>query len=64
MRDPSFVAKVAKTYHGVVSPDGIIYSPVTNMSAFCREHRLDNGQMTRLMQGKVVKYKGWIKFTE
>ena len=63
-RQKSFIDKVAHTYSGVIDPEGKVYAPIINMSAFCREHRLDNGQMTRLMQGKVVKYKGWVKFTE
>jgi group I intron endonuclease len=60
----SFVDRMSKTYHGVVSPDGIIYSPVINMSAFCREHGLDTGSMAHLMKGETKSHKGWTKLLD
>ena len=60
-KSQSFIDKMAKTYSGVISPDGIVYAPITNMRVFCTEHNLDSGQMSRLMSGKVNKYKGWTK---
>jgi len=56
--------KLAKTYKGVVSPDGIIYSPIINLREFCSVHVLDNGSMSKVLNGKINAYKGWIKISE
>ena len=63
-RSQSFVDKVAKTYPGAISPDGIIYAPITNMRRFCIEHDLDDGSMTRLMTGRYKSHRGWVKFMD
>lgn len=57
----SFYDKMQKTYLGAVSPDGIIYSPIVGLSQFCREHGLDTGQMSRLLNGMVKSCKGWTR---
>lgn len=56
--------KLAKTYIGVISPDGIIYSPIINLRDFCSRHSLDTGSMSRLLNGKINAYKGWIRFAK
>ena len=61
-RPQSFIDKMAKTHSGAISPDGEIFAPIVNMNKFCKEHNLDSGSMTRLMQGKQKSSKGWVKF--
>jgi group I intron endonuclease len=56
--------KMAKTYKGAISPDGIIYSPIINLREFCFIHALDNGSMSKVLNGKINAYKGWTRFTE
>jgi group I intron endonuclease len=49
-----------KTYNvQLVSPDGIVYGPITNLHAFCREHQLDRASMTRLISGKQKRLGQW-----
>jgi hypothetical protein len=54
----------AKTYIGFVSPGGEVYTPVTNLNEFCREHGLPQGEMWRLATGNrgTKSYKGWIRY--
>ncbi len=42
----------------VTAPDGIEYT-VHGLTAFCKEHHLDQGAMTRVAQGKRTHYKEW-----
>jgi len=53
-----------KTYMGFVSPKGIIFSPVINLNAFCREHGLDNRLLNGVDKGKRNHHKGWTKYNE
>jgi group I intron endonuclease len=48
-----------KTYSGIISPDGKIYTNITGLSGFCREHGLSKGNMSDLCSGKIKQYKGW-----
>lgn len=50
------------TFEGFVSPQGVIYSPVVNLTAFCRDHGLSYCGMWLVAQGKQVIHKGWIKY--
>lgn len=52
----------AKTYPGFVAPDGTVYAPVDNLSAFCAEHGLDLAALHRVHQGKVKRHKGWTRY--
>jgi len=61
-KSQEFINKISKTYSGAVSPDGIVYAPITNMAKFCRNHNLDNGAMSKLMNEKQKSYKGWKKY--
>ena len=60
-RSQGFMDKVRKTYPGVISPDGDVFSPIVGLNAFCKEHGLDSGSMSRLVQGKITAYKGWTR---
>jgi hypothetical protein len=54
-------SKNTKTYAGFISPDGTVYSPVRNLTAFCKEHRLKTTSMCDLVIGKSFQHKGWIR---
>ena len=46
----------------VITPDGCVYDDVFNLSAFCREHNLDENTTTglrRVANGERKTYKGW-----
>ena len=60
-RSQPFMDKMRKTYDGAISPDGDIYSPIVGLNDFCIEHGLDNGQMSRVLNGKSGSHKGWTK---
>jgi group I intron endonuclease len=51
-------------YPGAISPDGTIYTPINNMSAFCREHDLTVSQMIALMHHRVKSHKGWTLYKD
>lgn len=52
-------ASRAKTYPGFVAPDGTVHSPVTNLSAFAREHGLHGPAMFEVAHGKRTHYRQW-----
>lgn len=52
---------VGKTYPGVISPDGTIYTEIQNMSKFCREHELCHVSLRRVITGEFKQHKGWMK---
>lgn len=51
-----------KTYVGFVSPTGEIYSPVVNLTNFCKEHNLSRSEMYEVNSGKLLHHKGWTKY--
>lgn len=51
----------AHTYHGFVSPEGQTFSPVINLSGFCREHNLTISKMVQVDKNKKHTHKGWAK---
>lgn len=58
---------MTKTYPGLVSPDGKIFAPITNLASFCREHstdnyKLDQSALTYVMRGKYNSHHGWRKY--
>lgn len=53
------VANNIYKYPDVISPDGVIYRDIPNISAFSKEHGLNNGNFTMLLQGKRKTHKGW-----
>ena len=61
-RKQKTVDALSKTYTGFVSPDGIVYAPVTNLQAFCRDHELDRSGMYYVSIGKYQSHKGWTRY--
>lgn len=53
---------VAKDYQGFVSPQGVIHSPVHNLSAFCQKHGLQKSGMCLVAQGKQSQHLGWTRY--
>lgn len=49
----------AKPYPSFVGPDGTVYPPATNLSAFCGEHGLNAGDLCEVANGKASSHKGW-----
>jgi group I intron endonuclease len=52
--------KNSKFYTGFISPEGIEYKNIFNLSKFCREHNLHIASMHKVSTGKYNTYKGWI----
>jgi hypothetical protein len=52
---------IAKTYTGFILMDtvGTIYTEIINMSAFCREHSLQQPHLLKLIKGKLKSHRGW-----
>jgi hypothetical protein len=50
-----------KTWQGFVSPSGVVYGPIINLAAFCREFNLDPDAMRALDLGVNKTSKGWRK---
>jgi group I intron endonuclease len=50
-----------KTYDGAVSPDGEIYTPIHNMSRFCKYFDLNVSSMVAVMNGRRNSHKGWVR---
>jgi hypothetical protein len=49
-----------KTYDvRLVAPEGVVYGPITNLHAFCREHLLDRASVLRLISGKQKRVGQW-----
>ena len=49
-----------KTYNTqLLAPDGSIYGPITNLHAFCREHKLDRASILRMIKGKQGRVGSW-----
>lgn len=49
----------AKTYKGLISPDGVVYENIYNLAEFCRQHNLSSQQMSAVVNGRRKHYKGW-----
>jgi group I intron endonuclease len=49
----------AKIYKGLISPEGIKYRNIFNLSKFCREHCLDRKIIGNVISGKAKQHKGW-----
>lgn len=54
--------KMAKEYEGFIDPQGKIYSPVINLSKFCRDHNLMLSHMQSIDNRKRKTHKGWTKY--
>lgn len=50
-----------RQYPDVISPEGTVYK-VTNARAFSREHKLDQSDFSKLLNGKVSQVRGWKVF--
>ena len=47
--------------YSFISPDGIIYKNITNLTNFCDEHNLKMKGMSKLHCGGVKSYFKWTK---
>jgi group I intron endonuclease len=49
----------SKAYYGFISPEGVAFSPIQNLRAFCREHGLLRSSMDKLYRGIIQNHRGW-----
>lgn len=61
MRNKGKLVRSNVKWPNVLSPDGIVYTPI-NMAEFCREHNLDTGGFSRVLNGKQKSTKGWTRY--
>jgi hypothetical protein len=47
------------TFPGFIDPEGVIYSPISDILLFCREHSLNYHSIVKYKRGHRVSYKGW-----
>jgi group I intron endonuclease len=52
--------KKIKTFTGFIDPGGNLMPPITNLSAFCKEHGLNNANMHKVYRGDMPSYKGYV----
>lgn len=54
--------RFSKTWKGFIDPEGNLAPPITNLSAFCREHGLSQSAMQSLAKGdpRFQSHKGWM----
>lgn len=66
--DPQYRAKaiqrLAKTFDGFISPDGVAYKGIVNLKEFCQQHDLNPGAMHAVNNGKRKSHKGWKRIEE
>lgn len=50
-----------KAYPALVSPDGVVYENISNVTAFAKEHGLDPSSLTKILnqRPKYKSHKGW-----
>lgn len=58
-KNPKGVADRGTVYPPVMSPDGIVYSNIANLSRFCDEHGLTRPNFRKLLLGKIKSSLGW-----
>ncbi|SRR6266705_581884 len=56
---PRIINHSGRTYSGLIAPNGQQYDNITNLTAFCREHGLQQPQLNLVANGKRKSYKGW-----
>lgn len=67
-KNPEILAAISKrsekTYPGFVSPEGVVFSPVTNLRQFALQHGLLPSCLDSVAHDRVKTHKGWKKFVE
>ena len=53
----------AKTYVGLVSPEGVVYKDIYNLAEFARTHNLTRRRLLDVLQKKRNHHKGWRLYT-
>jgi hypothetical protein len=48
-----------KTYEGFIDPQGNTVESITNLAAFCREHKLEKSHMVAVAHGRLISHQGW-----
>lgn len=52
-----------RTISGLISPVGEVYSPVTNICAFAREHNLSPDGLNDIIARRYITHRGWRLYT-
>lgn len=58
-RDKAARSMSKKVWNGLVSPSGIVYNGIMNLSKFAREHNLNEFSLYHVVSGKNKSHKGW-----
>lgn len=58
-KNPKGIAARGIVYPPVQSPDGTIYTNISNLSKFCEEHGLCRPNFRKLLKGKINSSLGW-----
>lgn len=63
-KDPEYRKNIAtknsKSWNGFVSPDGMEYRDIVNLSEFCKTHNLAMSAMHLVAKGKLNHHQGWM----
>lgn len=66
-RLPGYSSKVGeskeKEWPAIISPKGVVYGPIRNLRAFCREMGLEANNVRLVLSGEAKSSKGWRKAT-
>ncbi len=46
-------------YPALISPEGVIYRDIQNVSSFAKEHNLGSGNLWSVLRGHAAQHKGW-----
>ncbi len=60
--DPEWQQRNKEAAAQRASPDGTVYAPIVNLTAFRREHGLSQGSMHLVLTGKRQFHKGWRRY--
>ena len=58
-RNKAAISMSKKVWNGFVSPDGVVYNGIVNLSKFAKEQGLNEFSLYHLASGKNKIYKGW-----
>jgi len=59
-KNPKTAEKRGIEYPRLISPEGIIFSNITNLKQFCEEHGLDRSNLRKVFNGISKHSKGWV----
>lgn len=55
----SCAAGQGKTYPPIISPNGEVFTNISNISKFAAQHKLDHSATCKVLNGRITQHKGW-----